>query len=57
MIILMIESTRQRAIATTVASRLMTPTNFSTAFEADHTDSRIAMDCADRNRKTPQPGD
>ena len=25
--------------------------------EADHTDSGIAMDCADRNRKTPHIGD
>ena len=33
------------------------PPPFWQSFKADHTDSRIAMDWADRNRESPQLGD
>ena len=39
----------------TVVIRIMSPSQLP--FEADHIDSRIAMDCADRNRVTSQLGD
>ena len=49
-------STRQ--IAFLVAQRSMSAMlQCAGGSEADHTDSGIAMDCADRNRETPYLGD
>ena len=52
------DSTRQHAtIATTVSIRTWHPPPFRLPKEADHTDSRIVIDCAEQNRETPQLSD